>query len=99
MNQPFFPTVLFSPGEILQDELEASGITLQDLANISEDLPKLVNEIIQGKQSITSQIADILYQILGTSAEFWMNLEADYRFYLNHPRKGTETLIREMLDD
>ncbi|WP_414575480.1 helix-turn-helix transcriptional regulator [Anabaena sp. CCY 9402-a] len=86
MYQQFFPSIFFSPGEILQDELEASGLTLEDLSNISEDLPELVNGIIQGIQPITYRIAMMLHKAFGTSPEFWMNLEADYRLYLAHKK-------------
>ena len=82
MKQNLIPALAFPPGDILQEELEASSLTSEDLAQISENLPLLVDEIMKGNQLITPEIAMMLHHALGTSPEFWLNLEADYRLYL-----------------
>jgi HTH-type transcriptional regulator/antitoxin HigA len=43
-----------------------------------------VNEIVRGKKRITGETALQLAEALGTSAELWMRLEADYE--LNRAR-------------
>ncbi|MCL4503417.1 MAG: HigA family addiction module antitoxin [Deltaproteobacteria bacterium] len=40
--------------------------------------PRRINEIIHGKRSITANTALRLSRYFGTSAEFWLGLQADY---------------------
>jgi addiction module HigA family antidote len=39
---------------------------------------KRVNEIVNGKRSVSPETAWLLAQALGTSPQFWMNLQAIY---------------------
>jgi HTH-type transcriptional regulator/antitoxin HigA len=73
------PAEVFPPGEILADELEARGWSQAELAEILGRPPRLVNEIIAGKRAITPETALGLSAALGTSAQFWMNLESTYQ--------------------
>jgi addiction module HigA family antidote len=41
-----------------------------------------VSEIINGRKQITAMTALTLSELLGTSPEFWMNLEMNYRLDL-----------------
>jgi HTH-type transcriptional regulator / antitoxin HigA len=75
------PAEAFPPGEILREELEARGWTQTDLAEILGRPFVLVNEIIAGKRSITPETAKGLAAALGTSPEFWLNLEAAYQLW------------------
>lgn len=70
---------VFSPGEILRDELEERGWTQTDLADILGRSVGLVNEVIAGKRGITPETARGLAAALGTSPQFWMNLDAAYQ--------------------
>lgn len=70
---------VFPPGEFLREELEARGWTQADLAEILGRPPRLVSEIISGKRSITPETAKGLAEALGTSPQFWMNLESAYQ--------------------
>jgi HTH-type transcriptional regulator / antitoxin HigA len=73
------PAEVFAPGEILANELEARGWSQVELAEILGRPPRLVNEIIAGKRAITPETAIGLSAALGTSAQFWMNLETAYQ--------------------
>ncbi|WP_244142172.1 HigA family addiction module antitoxin [aff. Roholtiella sp. LEGE 12411] len=68
-----------APGRILSRELEARGWTQKDLAEIMGRPIQTINEIIRGSKQITPETAIELSQALGTSFEFWTNLEAKYR--------------------
>lgn len=70
---------VFPPGEFLKEELEARGWTQTDLAEILGRPLRLVNEIISGKRSISPETAKGLGDALGTSAQFWLNLESAYQ--------------------
>lgn len=67
------------PGEILKEEfLEPAGITQERFAAALGVSRRSVNEIIRGRRSITAEMAIRLSKALGTSAEMWMGLQADY---------------------
>lgn len=70
---------VFPPGEFLREELEARGWTQVELAEIMGRPPRLINEIIAGKKSITPETAIQLGEALGTGAEIWINLEGQYQ--------------------
>jgi len=71
----------FPPGEFLREELEARGWTQVDLAEILGRPPRVVNEIIAGKRSITPETAKGLGDAFGTGAEYWMNLESAFELW------------------
>jgi HTH-type transcriptional regulator / antitoxin HigA len=82
------PAYVSSPGEILEMELVARGWTQQDLADIIAKPVQAVNEIIKGKKEITPETAIKLSEALGTSAELWLGLEADYRLFKTRQNDG-----------
>lgn len=73
------PAEVFSPGEILKEELDQRGWSQQELADILDRPPRLISEIVGGKRAITPETAVGLSKALGSSAEYWMNLESQYQ--------------------
>lgn len=64
------------PGEILRSELlEPLGLTQVELARDMGVPVQRVNELVNGKRGITAETAWKLSRRLGTSPEFWMNLQ------------------------
>lgn len=86
-----FSDLPIPPGEILQEELDARGMTQRELASRMTKPPQAVNEIIRGKKAITPETALGLEKALGIPAEFWVNLEATYRLAV--ARNRTEARI------
>ena len=82
MSQALTPARIISPGRILQRELDARGWTEEDLAQMIAYSSHVIRAIINGYQSITPETAQQLAAGLGISAEFWLNLEANYRQHL-----------------
>lgn len=78
----FVPAEVFPPGDFLREELESRGKTQGDLARVLGRPLQTVNQIINGRKSITPQTALELAQVFGTSPELWLNLEASYRLSL-----------------
>ncbi len=76
------PARAVKPGQILDRELKARGWTQKDLAEIMGRPVQAINEIVSGVKQITPKTAHELAQVFGTSAEFWMNLETNYRLHL-----------------
>ena len=67
------------PGEILlEDFMKPLGISQYRLAKGMHVYPRKVNEIVQGKRSISADTALRLARFFGTSPEVWMNLQAHY---------------------
>ena len=77
-----FSDMPIPPGETLQEELEARGMTQKDLAARLNRPAQVVNEIISGKKAISRDTAIGLEKVLGIDAQFWTNLEANYRVVL-----------------
>jgi antitoxin HigA-1 len=67
------------PGEILnEDYLIPASISINRLAMDIHVPASRVYEIVKGERAITADTALRLARYLGTSAEFWMNLQAKY---------------------
>lgn len=82
-----------SPGRIILRELQARAWQQRDLAEVMGRPEQAISEIIRGKKQITYETARELASAFGTSADFWMNLEANYRLQLAE-RGGEEGDIR-----
>lgn len=82
MDKTLISARAITPGRILQRELDARGWTQRDLAEITSRPPQVINEIIKGTKQITPETARELSAALGTTAEFWTNLEANYRLQI-----------------
>lgn len=65
-----------SPGEILREEyLEPLGMTQKQLADhIGQDV-KVINRIVNGRSSVTAEMALKLASALRTTPEFWLNAQ------------------------
>ena len=75
------------PGEVLEEELEARGMTQRELAARLGRPAQTINEIIRAKKSITPETALGLAAVLGIDAQYWINLESEYRMTLARKRE------------
>ena len=67
------PTI---PGEILQEEfLTPLKITQKELANHLGCDIKVINRIVNGKSSVTAEMALRLAAALKTTPDFWLNAQ------------------------
>lgn len=73
------PDYIVAPGEVLQETIDALGMTQADLATRTGLSRKTINQIIQGQEPISVETALRLEKVTGTAASFWNNLEALYR--------------------
>ncbi len=67
------------PGEVLAEEITARGISSVELAVRLGVPAATLDDIITGEAAVTDEIATMLFQVLGIEADYWINLEADYR--------------------
>jgi len=70
--------ICLHPGEVLKDELEEREIKQKDFASDIGIPVTQLNEIINGKRIVSSELAIILEAALGVSASFWTNLQANF---------------------
>jgi len=67
------------PGVVLaEDFLKGLEISQYRFAKVIAVSPRLINEIVQGKRSITADTALRLGKFFGMEPQFWMNLQSHY---------------------
>lgn len=71
-------SMLIHPGEMIKDEIVARGLTQKDLAQKMGVSYTVFNEILNGKRPVTTEYALLLEAALGTDANIWLGLQADY---------------------
>ncbi len=71
-------SALIHPGEHLTEILEELAISQYRLAKAIGVSPRRINEIVHGKRSITADSALRIGTALGTSPEYWLNLQRMY---------------------
>jgi len=83
------------PGEILLEEfLSPLGITQVALAEHIGVPVQRVNEVVRGKRGITPETAWLLGEALGTTPQFWLNLQSNYELAVTKPRRRVPRLRR-----
>lgn len=77
------------PGEILKEEyLEPLAITPAALARALHVSAPTVNDIVRERRNISADVALRLAAALGTTAQFWLNLQAAYDLRKAEIEKG-----------
>lgn len=82
----FAPDWASPPGDTIEDLLEESGWTKAELAERTGFSPKHVNELVKGRARITAEAAGRLSRALGSTPDFWLTREAQYRAALDRKR-------------
>ena len=70
--------IAFHPGYYLKEIVEASGLTQADFARRMDTTPKNLSILLKGEQAISLDMAMKLSRMLGTSVEYWLNLQKNY---------------------
>lgn len=73
---------IVSPGDVLDETLEARGISKQEFAERCGRTPKFISEIIAGKAALSEETALQFGHVLDMDPELWTNLEQNYRLKL-----------------
>ncbi|MCY3845005.1 MAG: HigA family addiction module antitoxin [Acidobacteria bacterium] len=66
------------PGEHLAEILDELGISQHRLARAVGVPPRRINDVVRGRRSITADTALRIGRALGTTPEFWLNLQRMY---------------------
>lgn len=86
---PDFPPT--HPGEVLREDfLRPIGLSQYALAK-AIGVPQIrVSEIVNGKRAVTPDTALRLARYFGTSAEFWIGMQATYDLETTRDRVGAQ---------
>ena len=71
-------TEAIHPGEHLQEILEEMGISQYRLAKAIGVAPIRINQIVHCRRAITADTAMRIGRALGTTPDFWLNLQRMY---------------------
>ena len=74
--------LLIHPGEHLADELQALGMSANQLAKEVGVPTNRITQIIKGKRGISGDTALRLGRWFGTGPDIWMNLQKNYELKL-----------------
>ncbi|OGI46949.1 MAG: addiction module antidote protein, HigA family [Candidatus Muproteobacteria bacterium RIFCSPHIGHO2_01_FULL_65_16] len=84
------------PGEILREEvLKPMGLSANALARELRVPVTRISEILHGRRGISAETALRLSHFLGTTPEFWLNLQAAYDLRVV-ARKSGSRIAREV---
>lgn len=87
------------PGEMLLEEfLEPMGWTQSAFSEHLGITAARLNEIIRGKRGVTAQTAWLFAEALGTTPEFWLNLQSLYDLAVARPNKRRTKRIKPRPD-
>lgn len=72
------PSEPIHPGEMIKDEIEYRGLSQRKLAEQMGISPTLLNEILNGKRSVSTEYALLFEAALGIDAEIWLRQQGRY---------------------
>lgn len=75
--------VAIPPGATLAELLQDRQITYKDFANRLECSERVLKKLINGEIELSEKMSTQLEKLLGVPAQFWTNLEKNYREKLN----------------
>lgn len=81
------------PGEILLEEfLNPLGLSQVAFARHIGVPVQRINEIVRGKRGVPPDTAWLFAQALGTTPEFWINLQSAYDLARNRPTRQIQRI-------
>lgn len=88
-------SLLSPPGDTIQEHIDFIGMSQAELAERMGRPKEKINDIIKGREPITTATAFQLEKVLGIPASFWLNREKTYRKEL-YELQQQEELEKEM---
>ena len=89
-SYPFQPDYAVPPGWVLEERLEANGISQAEFARRCGRSPKFISDIIAGKAPVEAKTALQFEKVLGVSANIWLGIEKRYRLHLMREAEARE---------
>lgn len=82
------------PGEILREEIDELEVSAKAFAEALDVPANRVTAILNGQRGITADTALRLARYLGTTPEFWLNLQKTYELRVAELEAGKEIAER-----
>ena len=92
MAHKFIPFVPVHPGELIKDEIESRGITQKRLSELMGLPYTMLNEMLNGKRPVSTEMALLFEAALDINAALLLNMQSDYS--LQVARKNQSLLKR-----
>ncbi|MDO4280000.1 MAG: HigA family addiction module antitoxin [Peptococcaceae bacterium] len=70
--------VAFHPGYYIEELIDDAGLTQEEFAKRLDTTPKTLSLLVRGKQRLSVDIAAKLSRMLGTSIQYWLNLQSAF---------------------
>ncbi len=80
-SKPLHPGLVLN--EIYMTEMKLNQSQLAARCKCS---PRKINEIVNGKRAISPEFAIVLEKVLGTTAEMWVRMQADFDLWMARRR-------------
>ena len=93
-NGTFQPDWASAPGETIADILKERNLPHAEFARRIGQSISEIHGLLEGHSPITNELAKKLEQVLGASAAFWVNREAQYRQDMGRQRKRQSAIAR-----
>ena len=90
---PYLPT---HPGEALKEELEARNISQRKFAEMIGMPYTALNEIANGKRSVTTETALKIEAALDIEAIFWLNMQTRYNMQTARRDSGLSAVLQQI---
>lgn len=89
--------VAFHPGYYIKEIIEECGLSQEDFAKRLNTTPKNLSLLVRGEQSLSVDIAVKLSRMLGTSTEYWLNLQNAFDCFLTDIRYEKELELEKQI--
>jgi len=83
------------PGDVLKEELESRNISQKKFSEVLGVPYTQLNEILNGKRSVTTDFALMVEAALGINPELLVNMQTRYNMSLSKQKKS---LVARLLD-
>lgn len=83
----------FGPGYFIREQMELRGWVQEELAEVLDVSTKHLSSILQDKQALSIDYARKLSKAFNTSPQYWLNIDNDYRLWLEREVKDHEAIV------
>jgi HTH-type transcriptional regulator/antitoxin HigA len=97
MSNSYKPFKNLGPGFSIRRDMEANDWNQKDLADILGFSEKHISRLLNNKEPITITTAKLLSTALGSSPQFWINLDTNYRLCLEDTANEQATAVKALI--
>ncbi len=83
----------FGSGYFIKEQMEIRGWVQEELADVLGLSPKHLNSILLDKQPLNIENAKKLASAFNTSPQYWLNLDNDYRLWLEQEKREQIAIV------